>query len=86
MKRLIEWFALALFPNSSLANKPVKVSRKEMLALKRENVEAVRQPMDEPSNNFYIQGPKNANLVHDSLFLSTGRRIDGSDMDESKTN
>lgn len=86
MKRFIEWFALALFPNSSIANKPVKVSRKEMLALKRENVEAARQLMDEPSNNFYIQGPKNANLVHDSLFLSTGRRIDGSDMDESKTN
>ena len=86
MKRFIEWFALAIFPNSSIANKPVKVSRKEMLALKRENVEAARQPMDEPSKNFYIQGPKNANLVHDSLFLSTGRRIDGSEMDESKTN
>jgi hypothetical protein len=86
MKRFIVWFALALFPNSSLANKPVKVSRKELLALKRENVEAERQSMDDPSNDFYIQGPKNANLVHDSLFLSTGRRIDGSEMDESESN
>lgn len=82
----IRWIAMALFPKSKIANRPVKISRKELLALKRERIESERQSMGDPARNFYLQGPKNANFVHDSLFLSTGRRIDGSDLDESKTN
>jgi hypothetical protein len=47
MKNPIRWIALALFPNSKIANRPVKVSREEWLALKRENTESSQSAMGE---------------------------------------
>ena len=43
----IRWIALALFPNSRLANRPVKVSPEEFEALKRENAESNTSAMGE---------------------------------------
>ncbi len=45
MKNPIRCIALALFPNSKIANRPVKVSREEWLALKRENTESSQSAM-----------------------------------------
>ena len=38
---------MALFPNSRLANRPIKVSPKEFEALKRENAESNKSAMGE---------------------------------------
>jgi hypothetical protein len=47
MTNPFRWIAMALFPNSRLANRPVKVSPKEFVALKRENAESNKSAMGE---------------------------------------
>jgi hypothetical protein len=47
MANPFRWIAMALFPNSRLANRPVKVSPKEFVALKRENAESNKRAMGE---------------------------------------
>jgi hypothetical protein len=47
MRNPIRWIAMALFPNSRLANRPMKVSPKELEALKRENAESSKSAMGE---------------------------------------
>ncbi|MBP6043612.1 MAG: hypothetical protein KA500_03780 [Rhodoluna sp.] len=41
------WLAMALFPNGRIANRHVKVSPKELEALKRENAESSKSAMGE---------------------------------------
>ena len=93
--KLLMWFVRALFPNSRLANRPVKVSRKEYLALKREIAESNKFSMGEtvkpemfykngnlrPSGNSDVWDP----VLHDSVeLLNDGKRLDGTDIEESK--
>lgn len=95
MSKIIGWFVRALFPNSRLANRPVKVSRKEFLTLKREIAESSKFSMGEtikpemfykdgnlrPSGNPDVWDP----VLHDSVeFLNYGKRLDGTDIEESK--
>ncbi len=93
MPTLIGWFVRALFPNSGLANPPVKVSRKEYLALQREIAESSKYSMGEtvkpemfykdgnlrPSGNSKVWNP----VLHDPVrMLNYGKRLDGSDIEE----
>ncbi|MEY4293949.1 MAG: hypothetical protein RIR29_599 [Actinomycetota bacterium] len=93
MRKAIHWIAMALFPNSGLANRPVKVSRKEYLALQREIAESSKYSMGEtvkpemfykdgnlrPSGNSKVWNP----VLHDSVqMLNYGKRLDGSDIED----
>ena len=88
--KLLMWFVRALFPNSRLANRPVKVSRKELLALKREIAESSKFSMGETvkPEMFYKDGNRRSarsQRLHDSVqFLNYGKRLDGTDIEESK--
>jgi hypothetical protein len=85
MRKLIEWFALALFPNSKIANRPVKVSRDEWLALKRENAESGQSAMGETLKPDMMRRAQNSDFMHDSVdFLNSGKRLDGTNIEESK--
>lgn len=90
MRKAILWIAMALFPNSGLANRPVKVSRKEYLALQRELAESSKYSMGETvkPEMFYKNGnlrPAYSDHLHDSVQLSNeGTRLDGTKIDESK--
>ena len=90
MTRLIQWLAIALFPNSRLAIRPVKVSRKEYLALQREIAESNKYSMGETvkPEMFYKDGNRRSagsEHLHDSVqLLNYGKRLDGTDIEESK--
>jgi hypothetical protein len=93
MRKAILWIAMALFPNSGLANRPVKVSGKEYLALQREIAESSKYSMGEtvkpemfykngnlrPSGNSKVWNP----VLHDSVeLLNYGKRLDGTDIED----
>ena len=88
MRKTILCIAMALFPNSGLANRPVKVSRKEYLALQREIAESSKYSMGETvkPEMFYKDGnlrPADSDLLHDSVgLLNTGKRLDGTDIED----
>ncbi len=88
MRKAILWIAMALFPNSKTANRPVTVSRKESLALQREVAESKKNAMGETikPDMFYKDGnlrSADSVLLHDSVeLLNTGKRLDGSDIEE----
>ena len=95
--KLLMWVARALFPNSRLANRPVRVSRKEYLALKREIAESNKYSMGEtvkpdmlnkdgqPRPHFSGAVKGAFGQLHDSVaYLNTGKRLDGTDIEESK--
>ena len=90
MPKLIGWFVRALFPNSRLANLPVTVARKEYEALQREIAESSKYSMGETvkPEMFYKDGnlrPADSELLHDSVqLLNYGKRLDGTDIEESK--
>jgi hypothetical protein len=85
MKRFIEWFALAIFPNSKIANRPVKVSREEWLALKRENAESSQSAMGDTVKPDMMRRAQFSDFNHDSVeFLNSGKRLDGTNIEQSK--
>ena len=85
MTRLIQWIALALFPNSKIANRPVKVSQEEWLALKRENAESGQSAMGDTVKPDMMRRAQFSHFTHDSVdFLNSGKRLDGTNVEESK--
>jgi hypothetical protein len=85
MRKLVEWFALALFPNSKIATRPVKVSREEWLAIKRENAEASQSAMGDTVKPDMMRRAQFSDFNHDSVeFLNSGKRLDGTNIEESK--
>jgi hypothetical protein len=93
MSKLLLWFVRALFPNSRLTNRQVQVSRHESLALQREDAESNKYAMGEtikpdmfykdgnfrPDGNMAAWNP----VLHDSVeLLNTGKRLDGSDIED----
>lgn len=78
------WLAMALFPNGRLANRPVKVSRREYRALLRENAESSERAMGETIEPAFNRTSIVLEASQDWAELHAGRRLDGSLIDDPR--
>lgn len=78
------WLAMALFPNGRIANRPVKVSRREYRALLRENAESSERAMGETIEPAFNRTSIVLEASQDWAELHAGRRLDGSLIDDPR--